>query len=193
MINLILFGPPGSGKGTQAEFIVHQKKLKHISTGDVFRKNITQKTNLGTLASSYMNKGQLVPDSLTINLLEQELDSSLDSNGFIFDGFPRTIKQADALDLMLMNKKMPLSLVIMLEVGEQELVNRLLKRGADSGREDDKNEKIIRNRIQVYEKQTSILKSYYNNKLKSNFFILNGERTVLDISNEIFSILSNLK
>tara|TARA_A100001011_G_scaffold391602_1_gene477395 strand:- start:20 stop:601 length:582 start_codon:yes stop_codon:yes gene_type:complete len=193
MINLILFGPPGSGKGTQAEFIVHQKKLKHISTGDVFRKNITQKTNLGTLASSYMNKGQLVPDSLTINLLEQELDSSLDSNGFIFDGFPRTIKQADALDLMLMNKKMPLSLVIMLEVGEQELVNRLLKRGADSGREDDKNEKIIRNRIQVYEKQTSILKSYYNNKLKSNFFILNGERTVLDISNEISSILSNLK
>ena len=193
MINLILFGPPGSGKGTQAEFIVHQKKLKHISTGDVFRKNITQKTNLGTLASSYMNKGQLVPDSLTINLLEQELDSSLDSNGFIFDGFPRTIKQADALDLMLMNKKMPLSLVIMLEVGEQELVNRLLKRGTDSGREDDKNEKIIRNRIQVYEKQTSILKSYYNNKLKSNFFILNGERTVLDISNEISSILSNLK
>ena len=193
MINLILFGPPGSGKGTQAEFIVHQKKLKHISTGDVFRKNITQKTNLGTLASSYMNKGQLVPDSLTINLLEQELDSSLDSNGFIFDGFPRTIKQADALDLMLMNKKMPLSLVIMLEVREQELVNRLLKRGADSGREDDKNEKIIRNRIQVYEKQTSILKSYYNNKLKSNFFILNGERTGLDISNEISSILSNLK
>ena len=193
MINLILFGPPGSGKGTQAEFIVHQKKLKHISTGDVFRKNIIQKTNLGTLASSYMNKGQLVPDSLTINLLEQELDSFLDSNGFIFDGFPRTINQADALDLMLMNKQMPLSLVIMLEVGEQELVNRLLKRGADSGREDDKNEKIIRNRIQVYEKQTSILKSYYNNKLKSNFFILNGERTVLDISNEISSILSNLK
>ena len=112
MINIILFGPPGSGKGTQAQFIVESKELTHISTGDIFRKNIQQKTTLGNLASSYMNEGKLVPDQVTIDLLESEIDSHSLSNGFIFDGFPRTIAQAHAFELFIKKKNMNLSLVI---------------------------------------------------------------------------------
>ena len=189
MINVILFGPPGSGKGTQADFIVKRNYLTHISTGDIFRKNISQKTNLGKLANEYMKKGQLVPDQLTINLLENELDSFLDTNGFIFDGFPRTIPQADAFSTLLKTKKMSVSFIISLEVSENELVRRLLKRGLESGREDDQNEEIIRNRIQVYEKQTSVLKEYYLNHLPNVVFSIDGERTIEKISNDISNIL----
>tara|TARA_B100000427_G_scaffold117344_1_gene97644 strand:- start:52 stop:630 length:579 start_codon:yes stop_codon:yes gene_type:complete len=191
MINIILFGPPGSGKGTQAEFIIKQHALIHISTGDIFRKNIAQKTKLGKLASEFMNKGELVPDKLTIDLLESEIDNYSDANGFVFDGFPRTLAQADAFKNFLNGKKIPLSAVISLEVGEHELVSRLLKRGIDSGREDDKNADIIRQRIQVYEKQTSILKTYYSNNLENNFFPINGERSIDIISEDIMQILSN--
>ena len=191
MINIILFGPPGSGKGTQAEFIIKQHALIHISTGDIFRKNIAQKTKLGKLASEFMNKGELVPDKLTIDLLESEIDNYSDANGFVFDGFPRTLAQADAFKNFLNGKKIPLSAVISLEVGEHELVSRLLKRGIDSGREDDKNTDIIRQRIQVYEKQTSILKTYYSNNLENNFFPINGERSIDIISEDIMQILSN--
>ena len=189
MINVILFGPPGSGKGTQADFNVKRNYLTHISTGDIFRKNISQKTNLGKLANEYMKKGQLVPDQLTINLLENELDSFLDTNGFIFDGFPRTIPQADAFSTLLKMKKMSVSFIISLEVSENELVRRLLKRGLDSGREDDQNEEIVRNRIQVYEKQTSVLKEYYLNHLPNVVFSIDGERTIEKISNDISNIL----
>ena len=189
MINVILFGPPGSGKGTQAEFIVNQKGLIHISTGDIFRKHISQQTQLGKLASEFMSQGQLVPDKLTIELLESEIDNYSNANGFIFDGFPRTLPQADAFNHFLSNKKMPLSAVISLEVGENELVNRLLKRGIDSGREDDKNKDVIRKRIQVYEKQTAILKTYYAENLKNNFFKINGERVVDIISKDIHNLL----
>ena len=189
MINVILFGPPGSGKGTQAEFIVNKKNLTHISTGDIFRKNITKQTQLGKLASEFMNQGQLVPDKVTIGLLESEIDVYKNANGFIFDGFPRTLPQADAFKIFLNNKKMPLSVVISLEVGENELVNRLLKRGLDSGRQDDIKKDIIRNRIQVYKKQTSTLKTYYSENLKNKFFTINGERTVDVIAKDIANIL----
>tara|TARA_B100000965_G_C19389420_1_gene668284 strand:+ start:183 stop:761 length:579 start_codon:yes stop_codon:yes gene_type:complete len=191
MINIILFGPPGSGKGTQAEFITKEHALIHISTGDIFRNNIAQKTKLGKLASEFMNKGELVPDKLTIDLLESEIDNYSDANGFVFDGFPRTLAQAEAFKNFLNQKKIPLSAVISLEVGEHELVSRLLKRGIDSGREDDKNTDVIRQRIQVYEKQTSILKTYYSNNLENNFFSINGERSIHIISEDIMKILSN--
>ena len=189
MINLILFGPPGSGKGTQADLIVEKNNFVHISTGDIFRKNISQQTDLGKLASSYMKKGEYVPDELTINLLANELESFSSSNGFIFDGFPRTLPQANAFKELLENKKMPLSLVISLHVSENELVKRLLHRGLDSGREDDKNEDIIRNRIQVYQNQTSILTEYYVDYLKDSFFSINGENSIEEISKEIDSII----
>ncbi len=189
MINLILFGPPGSGKGTQANFIVQRNVLTHISTGDIFRKNISQKTELGKLANDYMKKGQLVPDELTIDLLERELDLFKNKNGFIFDGFPRTIPQADAFDTLLKNKKMSLSFVISLEVSENELVKRLLNRGIDSGREDDQNEEVVRNRIQVYHQQTSVLKKYYLDNLKDAFVSINGEREIVEISNDISNVL----
>lgn len=190
MINLILFGPPGSGKGTQADLIVEKNKFVHISTGDIFRKNIAQQTDLGKLASSYMKKGEYVPDEVTINLLANELESFSSSNGFIFDGFPRTLPQANAFKELLENKKMPLSLVISLYVSENELVKRLLHRGLDSGREDDKNEDIIRNRIQVYQNQTSILTDYYVDYLKDSFFSINGENSIEEISKEIDSIIT---
>ena len=181
MINLILFGPPGSGKGTQAEFIVREENLIHISTGDLFRKNITKKTDLGNLANEYISVGKLVPDQLTIDLLEQELDKYNSPNGFVFDGFPRTVLQAQAFDTLFSQKKMTLSMVISLEVSVSELVNRLLSRGMDSGRVDDQNETIIRNRIKVYEDQTAVLKNYYSNKLNNQFHIIDGERSIDNI------------
>ena len=189
MMNIVLFGPPGSGKGTQATYIVNSKKLTHISTGDIFRKNISQNTKLGQLASDFMNKGQLVPDQLTIDLLETEIDTYKNSNGFIFDGFPRTLPQAEAFDKFLDTKNMSLDKIISLEVSEDELVARLLKRGLDSGRKDDQNSDIIRNRIKVYESQTSILKTYYVENLKDKFFTINGERTIDVITKDILDIL----
>lgn len=193
MINLILFGPPGSGKGTQAEFIVKKEKLTHISTGDIFRKNISQQTELGVLASSYMKKGEYVPDKLTIQLLAHELDSFIDSRGFIFDGFPRTLNQADAFKTLLDQKRMPLSCVISLDVSDNELVARLLSRGIESGREDDQNEDVIRNRIQVYKNQTEVLKTYYADYLKDSFFSLNGEKSIEAISKDIEKIIIGYK
>ena len=193
MINLILFGPPGSGKGTQANFIMNQANLIHISTGDIFRKNISQQTDLGIRASSYMKKGEYVPDQLTIQLLAHELDSFIDSQGFIFDGFPRTLNQANAFKNLLDQKKMPLSLVISLDVSENELVKRLLNRGVESGREDDQNEDVVRNRIQVYKNQTEVLKTYYADYLKDSFFSINGEKSIEDISKDIAAILIGYK
>ena len=189
MINLILFGPPGSGKGTQADLIVNKFNLDHISTGDVFRFNIREKTNLGQLASKYMSQGKLVPDELTINLLANEIDRFPNSQGFIFDGFPRTVEQAKALDVLMQKKNINLSAVISLEVSESELVKRLLNRGLSSGRADDKDEHIIRNRIQVYENETLILKKYYKDRLHDAFFQVDGELSIQKIFSSIYYIL----
>ncbi|MAQ48009.1 MAG: adenylate kinase [Flavobacteriales bacterium] len=191
MKNIILFGPPGSGKGTQAELLMSELKLNHISTGDVFRNNIKNSTNLGKLAAKYMDSGQLVPDEVTIDLLSSELEKFPQSKGFIFDGFPRTIDQAHAFDALFKKKDLSLDMVLSLEVSEDELVARLLKRGISSGRKDDQNKDVILNRIQVYNQQTSILKSYYLEKLNNSFFSIDGERDVSLIFNDINSIVSN--
>ena len=191
MKNIILFGPPGSGKGTQAELLKNKIKLNHISTGDVFRNNIKNSTPLGKLATKYMDNGQLVPDKVTIDLLSSELEKYPQSKGFIFDGFPRTIDQAHAFDELFETKNLSLTMVLSLEVSEDELVSRLLNRGISSGRQDDQNKDVILNRIKVYNQQTSILKSYYMNKIKNSFYTIDGERDVSLIFKDIHSIVSN--
>ncbi len=162
MINLILFGPPGSGKGTQAAKLVEKYNLLHISTGDLFRYEIGNNTPLGLLAKSYMDKGQLVPDEVTIGMLRNKVDANPDVQGYIFDGFPRTIAQSEALDKMLAEKDEEISKLIMLEVPDDEIVARLLNRGKTSGRPDDLEEGVIRNRIEVYKNDTSPVFDYYN-------------------------------
>lgn len=161
MINLILFGPPGSGKGTQAENLVKKYDLLHISTGDLFRYNLKNNTPLGLEARKYIDKGELVPDSVTINMLRAKVEENPDVKGYIFDGFPRTIPQCEALDTLLAERKEEVSKLVMLDVPEEELVGRLLERGKSSGRADDANDDIIRNRIKVYEKETSPVFDYY--------------------------------
>lgn len=166
MINLVLFGPPGAGKGTQAVSLVEKYNLYHLSTGDVFRYNIGQKTELGMLAKSYMDKGELVPDEVTINMLKSEVEKQADAAGFIFDGFPRTVAQAEALDDFLVEKDMKIDHVLALEVPDEELVKRLLNRGKTSGRADDANEEVVWNRIREYNDKTAPLKHFYENQSK---------------------------
>jgi len=161
MLNLVLFGPPGAGKGTQAARLIDTYNLVHLSTGDIFRSNMKAGTELGNLAKSYIEKGALVPDEVTIGMLEAEVNSNTAAKGFIFDGFPRTTAQAEALDLFLSSKGTEITAMLALEVEEQELITRLLERGKSSGRADDQNPEIIKNRIQVYENETAILKDYY--------------------------------
>lgn len=167
MINLILFGPPGSGKGTQAENLIEKYQLVHLSTGDIFRHNIKNSTPLGVEAKSYIDKGALVPDSVTINMLKDQVESNPDAKGFIFDGFPRTIAQAEALDAFLSEKGTEISKLLELKVDDEEIVARILNRGKTSGRSDDNNPEIIQNRINVYKEQTSPVAGYYGKKDKS--------------------------
>lgn len=166
-LNLILFGPPGSGKGTQAKSIVEKYNLLHISTGDLFRYEIGNNTPLGLEAKSYMNKGELVPDTVTIGMLKNKVESNLDSAGYIFDGFPRTIPQAEALNVYLDEKGFGLPNLVALNVDDEELVKRLLERGKTSGRKDDADESIIRNRIKVYKNETSPVYNFYDKLDKS--------------------------
>lgn len=166
MLNLVLFGPPGAGKGTQSARLIDRYDLVHLSTGDIFRYNIKEGTELGVLAKSYIDKGALVPDEVTISMLEAEVNSNSEAKGFIFDGFPRTTAQAEALDVFLSSKGIKISAMLALEVDESELVSRLLERGKSSGRADDQNADVIKNRIQVYETETAILKDYYASQNK---------------------------
>ena len=187
MINLILFGKPGSGKGTQAEFVKQKYDLVHISTGDVFRFNISKNTELGELAKSYMDKGDLVPDKVTIKMLEAEVEKFSNANGFIFDGFPRTSTQAQILDDFLNSKNMSISMTIALEVDENLLIDRLIKRGKDSGRTDDQDKSKIQNRFDEYNKKTAPLIDYY--KSQNKFFEIDGIGEINDISNRIFDVI----
>lgn len=166
MLNIIIFGPPGAGKGTQSEGLIEKYKLTHLSTGDVFRKNIGEQTKLGVLAKQYIDKGELVPDSVTIGMVENFVSDHVNVNGFIFDGFPRTIEQGEALDKFLSARKEDISIVLALEVDEDELVRRLLERGKTSGRKDDASEDTIRNRFKEYESKTEPLLSYYEQQGK---------------------------
>lgn len=189
MINLILFGKPGSGKGTQAEFVKKKYKLIHVSTGHIFRYNISQKTDLGILAKSYMEKGDLVPDNVTIQMLEAEVNKTPNANGFIFDGFPRTTLQAEMLDEFLKNKNLKISMTIALEVDENILIDRLISRGKDSGRVDDQDRSKIQNRFEEYNKKTSTLINYYRSQNK--FFEIQGTGEISEISERIFNVIDS--
>ncbi|HEY1201764.1 MAG TPA: adenylate kinase [Niastella sp.] len=161
MFNLILFGPPGSGKGTQSEKLIEKFGLIHLSTGDLLRKEIANQTQLGLEAKSFMDKGQLVPDEVVIGMIGSALDANPAAKGFLFDGFPRTTAQAEALDTLLTGKGSEISLVLALEVGEEELVARLLNRGKTSSRSDDRDENVIRQRLEEYRKKTAIVADHY--------------------------------
>ena len=161
MFNLILFGPPGSGKGTQSQKIIDKYGLKHLSTGDLLRSEIAAETPLGLEAKGFMDRGQLVPDEVVIGMISSALDANPDPNGFLFDGFPRTEAQAEALDKLLKLKKTAIHLMLALDVAEPELISRLLNRGKTSGRSDDTNEDVIKARIAEYHKKTSAVADYY--------------------------------
>jgi adenylate kinase len=161
MFNLILFGPPGCGKGTQSDKLVEKYGLIHISTGDLLREEMRQETPLGIEAKSFIDKGQLVPDEIVIGMVDSFFEKNRDANGFLFDGFPRTVAQAEALDKLLELKKTGISRVIVLDVDEEELIKRLINRGKTSGRSDDMDEKVQRNRQEVYKKETLPVAAYY--------------------------------
>ena len=191
MLNIVIFGAPGSGKGTQSDRIIDRYKLFHISTGDVLRDNIRRGTDLGKIAKGYIDQGQLVPDELIIDILAQVLDENKDkaSEGVIFDGFPRTIPQAEALEQLLADRGTRIDAVVGLEVPEEELIKRILLRGQMSGRADD-NEETARKRLEVYHHQTSPLKAYYEEQGK--YRAINGLGSIDDIFGSISDTLDSL-
>ena len=190
MLNLILFGPPGSGKGTQAERLISKYNLCHISTGDMFRYELSHNTELGQLARSYMDKGQLVPDSVTIDMLRKRVQDNPHVKGFIFDGFPRTTPQAEALDELLTETGETISGLIELSVDEDEIVKRVLLRGKSSGRADDNDESIIRKRINVYRSETTPVADYYAQFGKSHK--IQGVGSIDDIFNNLCRTIDSL-
>jgi len=190
MINLVLFGKPGAGKGTQAGFLKEKYNLKHISTGDVFRYNIQNGTDLGKLAKSYIDRGDLVPDAVTIDMLKDEVEKNPDAAGFIFDGFPRTAAQAEALDNFLESKNMRVDATIALEADDDILVARLLERGKVSGRADDQDESKIRNRFDEYNEKTAPLKAYYQKQGK--FHSVNGIGEIDEITTRLSQVIESL-
>mgnify|MGYP003434410022 FL=1 len=185
MFNLILFGPPGSGKGTQSDSLVEKYGVIHLSTGNLLREEISQKTPLGIEAKGFMDNGQLVPDEVVIGMVDSYFDKHSEAKGFLFDGFPRTVAQAEALDKLLDLKKTEIAAVLALEVSEEELVKRLLNRGKTSGRSDDTNEEVIRKRFAVYSNETKPVAQHY--KKAHKFHPIKGEGTV----DEIFKSICN--
>ena len=183
MINIVLFGKPGAGKGTQAEFLKGKYNLTHLSTGDIFRYNISNDTELGKLAKTYMDQGDLVPDDVTIQMLQSEVDKNLNSAGFLFDGFPRTLTQAAALDQFLESKGQKITATVALDADDSILVARLLERGKTSGRPDDQDEEKIRNRYQEYNEKTAPLMDYY--KGQGKFHAVNGIGTIAEVTERL--------
>ena len=190
MLNIVLFGPPGAGKGTQSEKLIEKYGLVHLSTGDIFRANIKGETELGKLAKSYMDKGQLVPDEVTIKLLESEVNKHEAPKGFIFDGFPRTSAQSEALDAFLTSKGTAITQMLALDVEENELKTRLLERAKTSGRADDADPAIIQNRINVYNAETAPVKDYYQNQNK--FVAINGIGSIEEITSRLYSAIDGV-
>ena len=180
MFNLILFGPPGSGKGTQSDRLVEKYGLIHLSTGNLLREEISNKTALGVAAKNFIDQGQLVPDELVVAMVDSFFDKHKDANGFLFDGYPRTVAQAQALDKLLTLKKTDIAIVLALDVTEEELVKRLLNRGKTSGRSDDTDESVIRKRFSVYTSETSPVADYYKKVRK--YKAIHGEGSVDEIN-----------
>lgn len=190
MINIVLFGKPGAGKGTQAEFLKEKYNLTHLSTGDIFRYNIKNDTDLGKLAKTYMDKGDLVPDEVTIKMLQSEVDQNQNSAGFLFDGFPRTIAQAEALDAFLVSKEQSITATVALEADDSVLVKRLLQRGKTSGRPDDQDEEKIRNRYVEYNQKTAPLMEYYQKQGK--FYAVNGIGSIAEVTERLQQVFNQL-
>ena len=190
MKNIVLFGPPGAGKGTQSDKIIDKYNLTHISTGDLFRKHLSEGSQLGKIAKKYMDDGNLVPDDVVIKMVELIIAECIDCPGVIFDGFPRTVTQAGALDEMLKKWNERISGMILLEVDEEELKNRILLRGKTSGRTDDQDIEKINNRIQVYKDETLPVANYYKTQDKLN--VVNGVGSIDEIFSGICEIIDNI-
>lgn len=191
MLNIVLFGPPGAGKGTQSEKIIDKYKLVHISTGDLFRKHLSEGTDLGKLAQGYMDQGKLVPDEVVVGMVEDRIKDRLDAGGFIFDGFPRTVHQAAELDKMLRSHQLSISGMIALEVPEDELRQRIKERAKTSGRVDDQDDEKITTRIQVYREETSPVAGYYQQQDKFNS--INGVGSIDDIFGQICQVIDSFR
>ena len=190
MFNIVIFGKPGSGKGTQANFLKEKYSLYHISTGDLFRKNISNRTKLGVEAKSYLDNGDLVPDSVTIKMLENEVLLNKKVKGYIFDGFPRTLEQAKSLDTFLNSINLKINATIALDVDENELITRLLDRGKTTNRSDDQDLDKIQNRFNEYNNKTSILIDFYDKQGK--FCSVDGKGSVDDITRRLFDLVESL-
>jgi adenylate kinase len=190
MINIVLFGKPGAGKGTQAEFLKEKYNLMHLSTGDIFRFNIKNETELGKLAKTYMDNGDLVPDEVTIKMLEDTVNKNLDVAGFLFDGFPRTLAQAIELDTFLDSKNWKITATIALEANDEILVQRILERGKTSGRSDDQEEDKIRHRYQEYNEKTAPLMEFY--KKQNKFYPVDGIGSIAEITERLSKVIDNL-
>jgi adenylate kinase len=190
MLNLVLFGPPGAGKGTQSQNLIKQYGLLHLSTGDILRNEIANNTALGIEAKKLMDKGLLVPDAVVIGMISNKLDANKEAKGFIFDGFPRTVAQAEALDNLLITKNARITAMIALEVDKTELEKRLLLRGKDSGRIDDQNPEIIKKRIEEYASKTAVVASFYASQNK--FFSVSGIGSIDAIFKTIAQVVNGL-
>ncbi len=191
MINIVLFGPPGAGKGTQSEKMIEAFNLVHLATGDLLRQEIAQGSELGLKAKSLIDEGKLVPDEVVIGMIEQQLKAHTSANGFIFDGFPRTEAQAEALDKLMERENTAIDAMIALQVPEEELVERLLERGKSSGRSDDSDENVIRNRIQEYEQKTATLADYYDRQGK--YYPVEGVGSIEEIFDRIQQVIKQVQ
>ncbi|HWZ22905.1 MAG TPA: adenylate kinase [Cytophagaceae bacterium] len=191
MLNIVLFGPPGAGKGTQSEKLIVKYNLVHLSTGDLFRKHLGEGTELGKLAQKYMNEGKLVPDEVVIGMVEQKIKDNPTANGVIFDGFPRTVPQAEALDKLLNAQNTPISGMVALEVEEEELKKRIRERGKTSGRVDDQEEEKINTRIRVYMDETIPVAKFYEKQGK--YYAIKGIGAVEEIFHNICAKIDSFK